>query len=69
MNFFQLMNVILKFSVFLINQITLLQQHYFNHFHMIFRIKNKQNFTNTIEDQRPWWVFTELACQSDISER
>ena len=37
---------------------------------MIFRIKNKQqNFTNTIEDQRPWWVFTELACQSDTSER
>ena len=59
-NFLQLMNIILKIFNILINQIT-----YFNnvtsmtsrYIKMVFRVKNKQNYTSSIEGQRPWSVF------------
>ena len=37
---------------------------------MVFRVKNRQNFTNSTEDQRPEhsWYSSEVACKSDISE-
>ena len=61
MNFFQLIHVILKILNIANKSNYLLQQHYFNHFHFtwkcFFGIKIKQNFTNSIEDQRQWSVF------------
>ena len=54
MNFFQLMDVIWKIFNIFNKSDYLLQQRYFNHFHVTlngFSNKNKQNFTNSIEDQ------------------